>query len=54
MEASYQLRMLMEDAKTSFEAIQKLEAPGFDQVFRNEQLRREFETLTQRLGQPAS
>jgi hypothetical protein len=50
VEASYQLRMLMDDAKTSFEAIQKLEAPGFDQVFRNEQLRREFETLTQRLG----
>jgi hypothetical protein len=40
----------MEDARTSFEAIQKLEAPGFDQVFKNEQLRREFETLTQRLG----
>jgi hypothetical protein len=54
VEASYQLRMLMDDAKTSFEAIQKLEAPGFDQVFRNEQLRREFETLTQRLGQPSS
>ncbi len=54
VEASFQLRMLMEDTRTSFEAIQKLEAPGFDQVFRNEQLRREFETLTQRLGQPSS
>ena len=54
VEASFQLRLLMEDARTSFEAIQKLEAPGFDQVFKNEQLRREFETLTQRLGQPAS
>jgi hypothetical protein len=42
--------MLMEDARTSFEAIQKLEAPGFDQVFKNDALRREFETLTQRLG----
>jgi hypothetical protein len=53
VEASFQLHMLMEDARTSFEAIQKLEAPGFDQVFRNEQLRREFETLTRRL-EPAS
>lgn len=50
VEASFQLHMLMEDARTSFEAIQKLEAPGFDQVFRNDQLRREFETLTQRIG----
>jgi hypothetical protein len=50
VEASFQLHILMEDARTSFEAIQKLEAPGFDQVFKNEQLRREFETLTQRLG----
>jgi hypothetical protein len=50
VEASFQLQVLMEDARTSFEAIQKLEAPGFDQVFKNEQLRREFETLTQRLG----
>jgi hypothetical protein len=50
VEASFQLHMLMEDARTSFEAIQKLEAPGFDQVFKNDQLRREFETLTQRLG----
>lgn len=50
VEASFQLHMLMEDSRTSFEAIQKLEAPGFDQVFRNDQLRREFETLTQRIG----
>ncbi len=50
VEASFQLHMLMEEARTSFEAIQKLEAPGFDQVFKNDQLRREFETLTRRLG----
>jgi hypothetical protein len=54
VEASFQLHLLMEDARTSFEAIQKLEAPGFDQVFKNDQLRREFETLTQRLGRPTS
>jgi hypothetical protein len=50
VEASYQLHQLMEDARTSFEALQKLEAPGFDQVFRNETLRKEFESLTQKIG----
>ena len=50
VEASYQLHELMEDARTSFEALQRLEAPGFDQVFKNETLRREFENLTRKLG----
>lgn len=50
VEASFQLHALMEDARTSFEALQRLEAPGFDQVFRNETLRKEFESLTQKLG----
>lgn len=50
VEASFQLHQLMEDARTSFEALQKLEAPGFDQVFRNETLRKEFENLTQKIG----
>jgi hypothetical protein len=50
VEASFQLHELMEDARTSFEALQKLEAPGFDQVFKNETLRREFENLTRKLG----
>lgn len=50
VEASFQLHELMQDARTSFEALQKLEAPGFDQVFKNETLRREFENLTRQLG----
>jgi predicted transcriptional regulator len=50
VEASFQLRELMRDARTSFEALQRLEAPGFDQVFKNETLRKEFESLTQKLG----
>lgn len=50
VEASFELRALMEDARTSFEALQRLEAPGFDQVFKNENLRKEFENLTQKLG----
>ena len=50
VEASFQLHQLMEDARTSFEALQKLEAPGFEQVFRNETLRKEFESLTQKIG----
>ena len=40
----------MRDARTSFEALQRLEAPGFDQVFKNETLRKEFESLTRKLG----
>lgn len=54
VEASYQLRQLMKDSATSFEAIQKLEAPTFEQIFRNEELRREFENLTRKLDQPSS
>ncbi len=50
VEASFQLHELMQDARTSFEALQRLEAPGFDQVFKNESLRREFENLTRQLG----
>lgn len=54
VEASYQLRNLMRDSSSSFEAIQKLEAPTFDQIFKNEELRREFENLTRKLDQPTS
>ena len=34
--------------------MQKLEAPGFDQIFKNETLRREFENLTRKLDAPSS
>ena len=54
VEVSFQLRNLMRDAAASFEAIQKLEAPTFDQIFKNEELRREFENLTRKLDSPAS
>jgi polyhydroxyalkanoate synthesis regulator phasin len=54
VEASFQLRNLMRDSRSSFEAIQKLEAPTFEQIFRNEQLRREFENLTEKLEVPSS
>ena len=49
-ETEAEARALIEDARASFEAIQKLEAPGFDQVFKNKQLRKEFENLTRKLG----
>jgi hypothetical protein len=49
VEASFQLRNLMRDSAASFEAIQRLEAPTFDQIFKNEELRREFENLTRKL-----
>lgn len=54
VEASFQLRNLMRDSATSFEAIQKLEAPTFEQIFKNEELRREFESLTRKLDAPSS
>ena len=52
VEASFQLRNLMKDSAASFEAIQRLEAPTFDQIFKNEELRREFENLTRKLDAP--
>ncbi len=54
VEASFQLRNLMRDSAASFEAIQKLEAPTFEQIFKNEELRREFENLTRKLDAPSS
>lgn len=54
VEASFQLRALIKDAASSFEAIQKLDAPGFDQIFKDQELRREFENLTRKLDVPTS
>jgi hypothetical protein len=54
VEASFQLRNLLRDSSSSFEALQKLEAPTFDQIFKNEELRREFENLTRKLDAPSS
>ena len=54
VEASFQLRNLMRDSAASFEAFQRLEAPTFDQIFKNEELRREFENLTRKLNAPSS
>lgn len=50
VEQSFQLKALMDEARSSFETLQKLDQPGFEQIFRNENLRREFENLTQKLG----
>ena len=54
VEASFQLRNLMQNTRSTFEALQKLEAPTFDQIFKNEELRREFENLTKKLEVPTS
>ena len=54
VEASFQLRNLMKELISSFEALQRLEAPTFDQIFKNEELRREFENLTRKLDAPSS
>ena len=50
VEESFQLKALMDEARTSFESVQKFDPPGFEQIFRNDNLRREFENLTQKLG----
>jgi hypothetical protein len=44
----------MRDCAACFEAIQMLEAPTFNQIFKNEELRQEFENLSRRLDQPWS
>ncbi|RTL62072.1 MAG: hypothetical protein EKK41_26025 [Hyphomicrobiales bacterium] len=54
VEASFQLRNMMKDSSASFEALQRIEAPTFDQIFKNEELRREFENLTRKLDVPQS
>lgn len=54
VEASVQLRNLMRESSASFEAIQKLEAPSLEQIFKSDELRREFENLTRKLDAPAS
>jgi hypothetical protein len=54
VEASVQLRNLIRESSTSFEAIQKLEAPSFEQIFKSDELRKEFEDLTRKLDVPAS
>jgi hypothetical protein len=54
VEASVQLRNLMKESSASFEAIQRLESPSFEQIFKNDELRREFENLTRKLDAPTS
>lgn len=54
VEASVQLRNLMRESSTTFEAIQRLEAPSFEQIFKNDELRKEFENLTRKLDAPSS
>ena len=47
-------RRMINVMSEEFEAIQKLEAPTFEQIFRNEELRKEFDNLTLRLDAPSS
>ncbi len=54
VEASFELQSLMRESAASFEALEKIEAPTFEQIFKNEALRREFESLTRKLDSPTS
>ena len=50
VEASFQLKEVMDSAAASFDALLTLESPGFERLFRNEELRREFQDLTDRIA----
>ena len=50
VEASFQLKEVMDSAAASFDALMALESPGFERIFRNEELRREFQDLTDRIA----
>jgi hypothetical protein len=54
VEASVQLNAMMRESAQSFDALSKLQLPAFEQIFKNEELRREFENLTRRLDTPSS
>ena len=54
VEASFQLQTLINESQSSFQALERLEAPGFGQVFQNDELRKEFEKLTEKLQVPSS
>ncbi|MEO1718934.1 MAG: hypothetical protein AAFR23_01770 [Pseudomonadota bacterium] len=54
VEASFQLQLLMREANRTFRALEQLEAPTFEEIFRNEELRQEFESLTKKLEVPTS
>ncbi len=53
VEASFQLKELMDNAAASFEALMALESPGIERLFQNEELRREFQLLTDRMAPPS-
>jgi len=50
VDASFQLRGLMENATISFDALRSIESPGIERFFRNEQLQREFRELSAKLA----
>ncbi|MCI4663660.1 MAG: hypothetical protein MRY74_02960 [Neomegalonema sp.] len=50
VDASFQLKEVMDSAAASFDALMKLESPGFERLFKNEELRREFQDLTDKIA----
>ncbi|MEM8758838.1 MAG: hypothetical protein AAGE83_00750 [Pseudomonadota bacterium] len=54
VDASFRLLEIMREAELQFEALEALESPGLDTLFENEELRREFESLSDRLKSPSS
>ena len=54
VEASLQMLNLIRESGAALDVLKRLEAPGFEEIFRNEELRKEFENLTTRLKDPPS
>lgn len=54
VDASFRLLEVMRAATLEFEALKAMRIPGFETLFENEELRREFESLSNRLRGPSS
>lgn len=50
VDASFQLRSLIENATINFDALQRMQSPVIERFFRNEQLQREFRELSAKLA----
>ena len=50
VDASYQLKILLDNSALNFDALRGMSAPELNRVFENEELKREFQAITEKLG----
>lgn len=50
VDASYQLKVLLDSTALNFDALREMTAPELNRVFENEELKREFQAITDKLG----